>query len=62
MLNLISRACIQQAVHAGSLYVYTTISVSERHGKGYLMLGLENDKPFFKPRVIARSSKRVKLR
>ena len=27
MLNSISRACIQQAVHAGSLYVYTTISV-----------------------------------
>ena len=27
MLNLISRACIQQAVHAGSLYVTTTISV-----------------------------------
>ena len=28
MLNSISRACIQQAVHAGSLYVYTTISVA----------------------------------
>ena len=27
MLNLILRACIQQAVHAGSLYVTTTISV-----------------------------------
>ena len=27
MLNLISRACIQLAVHAGSLYVTTTISV-----------------------------------
>ena len=27
MLNSISRACIQQAVHAGSLYVTTTISV-----------------------------------
>ena len=27
MLNLILRACIQQAAHAGSLYVTTTISV-----------------------------------
>ena len=27
MLNSISRACIQQAVHAGSLYVTTRISV-----------------------------------
>ena len=27
MLNSISRACIQQAVHAGPLYVTTTISV-----------------------------------
>ena len=27
MLNSISRACIQQAVHAWSLYVTTTISV-----------------------------------
>ena len=27
MLNSILRACIQQAVHAGSLYVTTTISV-----------------------------------
>ena len=27
MLNSISRACIQQAVHAGSLCVTTTISV-----------------------------------
>ena len=28
MLNSILRACIQQAVHAGSLYVTTTISVA----------------------------------
>ena len=27
MLNLILHVCIQQAVHAGSLYVYTKISV-----------------------------------
>ena len=29
MLNSILRACIQQAVHAGSLYVYTTISAGK---------------------------------
>ena len=28
MFNSILRACIQQAVHAGSLYVNTTISVT----------------------------------
>ena len=28
MLNLISHACIQQAVHAGFLHVYNTISVT----------------------------------
>ena len=40
LLNSISRACIQQAVHAGSLYVYTTISVAHTHlahrNKGYI--------------------------
>ena len=31
MLNSIMLACIQQAVHAGSFYVTTTISVSHHH-------------------------------
>ena len=34
MLNSISRACIQQAVHAGSLYVTTTISVLQLYHHG----------------------------
>ena len=33
MLNSISRACIQQAAHAGSLYVTTTISVGNKLGR-----------------------------
>ena len=38
MLNLISHACIQQAVHAGSLYVTTTIYVPTTLNRGALTL------------------------
>ena len=43
MLNSISRACIQQAVNAGSLYVTTTISVVYMLTLSHKELGLGTD-------------------